>query len=204
MEEKVCSKCGEKLPIICFSFRKDTNKYRGQCNKCYKGYGSSGNLKSLKIKQLKELGLVTCSYCKETKPFTEFGIDVNTAHGYTSRCKKCLKSIRTKNVVHINKLTKIKRYNLKPEDWVLYENSTRCKICGVEFNKNDRKTEKHIDHNHNTKLFRGVLCQSCNFGLGLFNDDLSKLKAAIKYLTVDFEQDLVLKYDTVPFIETLK
>jgi len=50
-----------------------------------------------------------------------------------------------------------------------------CEICG--------STEKIcIDHCHKSGIFRGTLCQGCNFGLGFFKDDPARLVAAIAYL----------------------
>jgi len=39
-----------------------------------------------------------------------------------------------------------------------------------------------IDHDHVTNKFRGLLCDGCNIGLGMFKDNLDSLKMAIKYL----------------------
>jgi len=39
-----------------------------------------------------------------------------------------------------------------------------------------------VDHDHTTKVVRGVLCKNCNFGLGHFFDSIPNLEAAIKYL----------------------
>lgn len=56
---------------------------------------------------------------------------------------------------------------------------THCQICKHEF-END--PDKKVDHCHATGKVRGVLCSSCNIMLGLAEDDVSVLAAAIEYL----------------------
>lgn len=53
----------------------------------------------------------------------------------------------------------------------------RCGICRRKF-----KRTPHIDHNHKTGRVRGLLCGTCNPGLGSFRDDPKLLLRAIKYL----------------------
>lgn len=53
-----------------------------------------------------------------------------------------------------------------------------CKICG----KYQQHENLAVDHNHKTGKVRGLLCSSCNKGLGYFKDNPIILKEAIKYL----------------------
>lgn len=39
-----------------------------------------------------------------------------------------------------------------------------------------------VDHCHDKKKVRGMLCNNCNTGLGYFKDDTTRLQRAIDYL----------------------
>lgn len=57
----------------------------------------------------------------------------------------------------------------------------RCAICGTK--KQDAKGDRfHVDHNHDTKKVRGLLCSNCNTILGYAKENIETLKAAIDYL----------------------
>lgn len=58
-----------------------------------------------------------------------------------------------------------------------------CGICGSEPNGKDL----HIDHDHATGAFRGLLCHSCNVGIGHFKEDPEVLDAAKRYLLSRFD-----------------
>lgn len=53
----------------------------------------------------------------------------------------------------------------------------RCAICRIEFDG-----EPSVDHDHQTNMVRGLLCTTCNTGLGMFKDSPERLRGAIKYL----------------------
>ena len=56
----------------------------------------------------------------------------------------------------------------------------KCKICGIHQDVLSKKLV--IDHDHNTSIIRGLLCDKCNRGLGHFNDNIDVLKIALNYL----------------------
>jgi len=55
----------------------------------------------------------------------------------------------------------------------------KCAICG-NVESNNKKLS--LDHCHATGKIRSLLCQKCNRGLGLFNDNVTLLQAASEYL----------------------
>lgn len=60
----------------------------------------------------------------------------------------------------------------------LAEQGGGCAICG----KIPGNRAHHLDHCHETGEVRGVLCPSCNRGIGAMRDDVELLQAAIDYL----------------------
>ena len=67
----------------------------------------------------------------------------------------------------------------------MFENQNGlCAIC------NQPETKKlkgnvvalHVDHDHKTGKIRGLLCFTCNIGLGLFQDNKTLLFSALEYV----------------------
>ena len=71
--------------------------------------------------------------------------------------------------------------SLEERDRLLDFGGGCCEICGTYYGFIGKKG-LHIDHEHGKKGVRGLLCFSCNTGLGKFQDDPALFSAAIKYL----------------------
>lgn len=63
---------------------------------------------------------------------------------------------------------------------VLKRQGNACATCGRH--ESDCAKSLHIDHDHATGKFRGLLCQQCNVSLGLVDDNVDVLSRMIRYL----------------------
>lgn len=75
-------------------------------------------------------------------------------------------------------------YGLSKEryDSCLREQGGVCAICGKDNPPTARIKRLCVDHSHETGAFRGLLCASCNRGLGLLGDSPEILIRAVQYL----------------------
>lgn len=56
-----------------------------------------------------------------------------------------------------------------------------CAICKRP--ASDFRNRFAVDHCHLSGLLRGLCCWGCNRAIGVFRDDVKRLKAAVEYLT---------------------
>jgi len=97
------------------------------------------------------------------------------------------------NKMNKNHKKLIKKYGISSEEYTKMCNKQffKCAICFGVSSKNKRLS---IDHCHETNLVRGLLCDSCNLGLGSFKDDISRLESAINYLKeFEYKKDKIIK-----------
>lgn len=77
-----------------------------------------------------------------------------------------------------SELVRLFNVTLDDYDAMLRRQDGKCAIC-VEA---PTKHNLSIDHDHHTGKVRGLLCGNCNRALGLFRDNVSRLRRAITYL----------------------
>lgn len=100
------------------------------------------------------------------------------------RCAAATRAWYQKNREHALKMGRernLKRfYGLTMEQFnqILKSQKGKCLICKLKITA---KTP-HVDHCHKTGAVRGILCNNCNSGLGMFKDCKKRLLSAMEYL----------------------
>jgi hypothetical protein len=77
---------------------------------------------------------------------------------------------------------RVRFHGVEPEEFqaMFLRQGGKCAICPRTLELQGRGT--HIDHDHVTGKVRDLLCSKCNPGLGLFDEDPARLRAAADYI----------------------
>jgi protein-arginine kinase activator protein McsA len=103
-----------------------------------------------------------CRKCLDIKDLEDFPLFSTAEAGRKTTCKQC-----SKELALVRK--QLREQNPTP-------GAGDCPIC------KNHTTNWVLDHVHDTKQFRGYICNSCNLGLGKFRDDPDILKSALVYI----------------------
>lgn len=149
-----------------------------------------------------------CADCGEVKPLDDFGFDPRMASGRKSYCRPCvnaraaadyaanaerIKAVRKRRYEErkalgvppppSQRVSRLSRYGITPEQWdeLFAAQEGRCAICRTDAPRGRGKSF-HVDHDHATGKVRGLLCHSCNVGLGHLGDTPDRLRAVIAYV----------------------
>ena len=105
--------------------------------------------------------------------------DIYTTNGKSRVfCRACLRARETGKVLQ----SQLSKYDITVTEYdTMYDNQDgRCKICkGLP---NGNRNRLSVDHDHSTGKVRGLLCNTCNTGLGMFRDNSELLIEAASYL----------------------
>ena len=121
-----------------------------------------------------QIGFSYCRRCKTNKPVEDFSSivsDDGTESILSSVCTECT-------------LDKAKQQITRPLPDEQYREAFKrqegkCAICGRPPGVNHRLA---TDHCHKTGIFRGLICERCNWSIGLMGDNSERFVAAAQYL----------------------
>lgn len=156
---------------------------------------------TLKARRLAKQGLKECKKCLQELPLSEFRL-VGSGKWPDSYCIGCKKTVdkeyREKDLEgyraklrekyknskeHYRDLARRSMYNVPLGTYEMLHTAQngKCAICGSEQAAKDGR-KLALDHHHESGIVRGLLCTTCNQGIGAFRENPDLLRAAISYL----------------------
>lgn len=129
-------------------------------------------------------GLLVERHCKGcSKTFFAKAIKIRQGGGKfcSVECYKDFRQANASDQKYRNRIHQKKhKYGLTEDEYLalFVKQNNRCAICSISF----EKVSAHVDHCHETKKVRGLLCSKCNTILGMSNDNIIILNNAVKYL----------------------
>lgn len=171
---KVCYVCRKTKDIHAFPFvqYKKSSGYLKKCQDCYSALHAPETQHGR-----------WCPSCSTYKSLDEFHFTGTTSGLRRRQCKTCAKRYlltpegRTRRQHVRRKCVAGFTQVLWDSTLVLQEN--RCAICLISFSTINPPC---ADHCHKTNTPRGILCNHCNAGLGMFRDYPDRLRRAADYL----------------------
>jgi hypothetical protein len=137
-----------------------------------------------------------CSDCKKLKQIRYFHKNKASrdGSGYANVCAKCFRKRNRTRVPakrHLQYLKHkrrqldrdlFKHYGITRDQYneMLAKQDNLCAICGKH--ASDSHKGLHVDHCHETKKVRGLLCSACNIGIGMLKHNGTILRKAMEYL----------------------
>ncbi len=89
---------------------------------------------------------------------------------------------RARNRARAWRSNRLRRYGITEAElqalWV-----SQGHACGICNSPLETFLSGHIDHDHSNGRVRGILCDGCNVGLGMFGEDPQRLVRAAEYVT---------------------
>lgn len=138
---------------------------------------------TLKIKMEKR-----CPSCKKIKLLSEFQKNITRKDGHQSHCKECFRERYGRDTPEKRRKNHIESvYKIKYGDYlqIYADQNGQCAICKKQIKaigNLDIKNGAHVDHDHHSNKIRGLLCHSCNAGIGYFEENIEVMNLAINYL----------------------
>ena len=159
METKRCSKCGNDLLLSAFYQRTGAKSRHSACKVCERAmakdwYERNKDKATAKVKEWRQQNIGAVK---------QYRIDNRQKH-YRQEL--------------------VRKYGVEPTwfDEQIRQQGDSCVCCKRKFQWGDKQTSPHVDHCHETKTVRGILCNRCNTVLGLCKDNDKLLSSLARYL----------------------
>lgn len=128
-------------------------------------------------------GNKVCRSCGLKLPIDQFRVRAGRPQRHV-HCKACLDAkVNPSPAAHKARFKYVLRYKygITPEEYQELDTlqNSRCALCGSPGKAYSRL---YVDHCHQTGKVRGLLCNTCNAGLGQFNDNIELVEKALNYL----------------------
>lgn len=197
---RTCRTCDVAKPLADFRAQvKDGKTYhRGSCRDCEKAGGQKWyRERSLTPPPLDEFATQACRICARVLPLSGFRRQPTAKLGVDARCKKCeseySREWNMRNADRYYEKHLLRKFGITLSEYeALAElQGGVCAICGElpTGQRNRRRGEQRVfrarlvvDHDHSTGEVRGLLCNNCNAGIGVLNDDPALIRRALNYL----------------------
>lgn len=117
-----------------------------------------------------------CRRCGRITPFDQFPI--RDSGRRTHLCYPCQHEVKLEKAALRRARVAQVKFKIDPAEYdrLFQRQYGLCAICSHP------ETKLHMDHDHDTGMLRGLLCTTCNTGLGMFRDDVHLLHQAALYL----------------------
>lgn len=186
--QKKCNSCKEIKLVEDFHNCKKYGK-KASCKVCRNKQTANPSGTRKEQRALAKEGKKRCTKCKDILDLTihNFSPSSNPS-GWSSHCKPCRSEQKTDPETNYYRHIKHK-YGLTKERYqhMFKVQGGRCAIC-----LDPARSRLYVDHCHDSGDVRGLLCHSCNTGLGAFKDDIHILSNAGVYLMgemFDYDED---------------
>lgn len=186
MDKFECYTCNKVKPLS--EFGKDRGRKRGHLTRCkecvdlkrFEGREAVGEIPKSK----------RCSSCYKTKESECFNKSLRSKSGLRSSCRQCDKKVRPERTEEIRKIEKDR--SLRSSFGITLENyedmlEEQGGVCFVCKRVNSHGWNLAVDHCHETKVIRALLCHGCNSSLGHLSEDVSILESIIEYAKLCIE-----------------
>ena len=122
------------------------------------------------------------------QPLTNFHKQSTGKLGVRSRCRTChnqaMRDYERKRGPEWRRKKTLHRYGITPQDYnrMFKEQEGKCAICQSTDSEHPTSELLVVDHCHLTGKVRGLLCNTCNRGIGWMREETDRLLNAAVYL----------------------